>query len=492
MLERGRTRSAITRVHERLKYRGEKKEEEEEEKMPERYGFGGLQESETMARSDALDLFSPEPVEGRTLDRKPCQAKPTSGVSGPGPFQIVLPSEKFTYIDPGSIRIIGTFKIRRVNAAREVSDLPDPADVMPVNLFTKSLFKDIEVELENQKISLNSSNTYGVKAYVSTALSYGKDAATGHLACSGWLKDTAGKFDNFDQNTNGLERATYIAKSKLFSFADNLHTELTTTNRLITPGITVKLKFIIEDPSAFLISKVAGTEHKIEFHDFYVTYDRILLKESEHGGKEKELMITPAIYPYTSTEIRTKGISPGLGSIEWYSAFTGNLPEQVVICMNSQDAADGAAEKNIFNFQRFGMKTCSLIVNSRRLPVVPLEFQDPATHYETITYRHYVDNCGVDISNAPTQITLKEYMGDNGYCIIPFDLTTDRCALFHGHEKKEGSIALDIKLDTPLTTAVNVYMIFIYKDYFYITGSADTRKVHLMYPTKKKNGDGWN
>ena len=462
--------------------------------MPERYGFGGLQESETMARSDSLDLFAPEPVEGRTLDRKPCQAKPTSGVSGPGPFQVVLPSEKFSYIDPASIRIVGTFKIRRLNAGREVSDLPDDdVDVVPVNLFTKSLFKDIEVELENQKISLNSSNTYGIKGYVSTVLSYGKDAAEGHLACSGWHKDTAGKLDDFAANTGGRERAVFISKSKLFSFADNLHTELTTTNRLITPGITMKLKFIIEEPDVFLITKEATTgEHKIEFHDFYVTYDRILLKESEHAAKEKQLIAAPAIYPYTGTEIRTKGISPGLHSIEWYSAFTGSLPEQVVVCMNSQDAADGAREKNIFNFQKFNMKTCSLIVNSRRLPGVPLEFHDPETHYETITYRHFTDNIGIDISNAPSLITQKEYMGDNGFCIIPFDLTTDRCALFHGHEKKEGSIALDIKLDTALTTAVNVYMIFIYKDYFYITGAPEARKVHLLYPTKKKNGDGWN
>ena len=59
-------------------------------------------------------------------------------------------------------------------------------------------------------------------------------------------------------------------------------------------------------------------------------------------------------------------------------------------------------------------------------------------------------------------------------------------------DRKEGSIALDIKLDTALTTAVNVYMIFIYKDYFYITGAPESRKVHLMYLTKKKNGDGWN
>ena len=121
--------------------------------MPQRFGFGGLQESETEARSDALNLFDPEPVESRSVARKPCQAKPSAGIQGTGPFQIYLAPERNTFIDVGSVRVHGTIRIQRLTAARVLENLPatDP-EVTPVNLFTKCLFKDIEIELENKKI----------------------------------------------------------------------------------------------------------------------------------------------------------------------------------------------------------------------------------------------------------------------------------------------------------------------------------------------------
>ena len=454
--------------------------------MPQRFGFGGLQESETEARSDALNLFDPEPVESRSVARKPCQAKPSAGIQGTGPFQIYLAPERNTFIDVGSIRVHGTIRIQRLTAARVLENLPatDP-EVTPVNLFTKCLFKDIEIELESKKISLNSSNTYGVKAYITTALSYGLDAENGHLKCSGWKKDTPGKGDNFAQNEEGLKRYNLIKGSKLLTFCDNLHTELTTTSRYILPGVGINFKFITEDPGLFLITKSEDTlENRIEFLDLFITYDRIRLKEQELNRIEAQLVKTPTIYPHTVTEILTKIVPSGLTSIEWYDAYDGALPEQVVVCMNLQEAADGKNNRNIFNFQRLGMKLFSLIVNNFRIPAILIEFPaDSTLHTDMTPYRHFIDNIGIDISNAASLISQKDFM--NGSTIIPFDLTSDRCALFHGHEKQKGHISIDIKLSTATTQAINVYLICIYKDYFYITGPPDNRKVHLEYPEKK-------
>ena len=94
----------------------------------------------------------------------------------------------------------------------------------------------------------------------------------------------------------------------------------------------------------------------IEFFDFNVTYDLIVLKDEIEEAMERSLLTKPAIYPITRTEIRMKGYSSGLTSIEWNNAYQGTIPETVVVCMNLQEAADGKSEKNIFNFQPFGMK----------------------------------------------------------------------------------------------------------------------------------------
>lgn len=456
--------------------------------MPERFGFGGLQESENAASDSPLNLFSPEPMEARIRERKPCQAKPTSGIQGTGPFEIYIASEKKSFIDPSSFRINAQIKIKQIDkTTKAVTDIPaTPEDlggitVAPVNLFSKAIFKDIEVELESQKISLNASNTYAVKAYTTTVLSYGTDAVRNHLRCSYWEKDTPGKYDSTADNVGAQARYKTIAGSRMVHICDNLHTELTTTNRYILPAVNIKFKFIIEDPSSFLLTKTLDTEYVIEFHNLYLTYDRILLKEEYHNQIEKELESRAAIYPITRTEIRTKGFATGLSSLEWNNAYQGTLPDQVGIFMNTQEAADGKANKNIFNFQHFGMVESSLIVNSRRIPAVPIKYD--FDNKECVNaFRHLFDNTGTDISNAPSLIDYEDFLG--GFTAIIHDLTTDRCALYHAHEKQEGSISLDIKLKEPSTAAINVYLIAIYKDHFYISGPNENRRVSLVYPTK--------
>ena len=453
----------------------------------EKFGFGGLRESELSPGASPLNLFDPEPMETRIHERKPCQAKPTSGIQGTGPFEIYIASEKKSFIDPSSFRINAQFKIRKVNPTTKavtdlapVTELKDIA-VAPVNLFTKSIFKDIEVELESQKISLNASNTYAIKAYTTTVLSYGTDAVRSHLRCSYWEKDTPGQYEKLGTNLGAQARYSYIAGSRMVTMCDNLHTELTTTNRYILPAVNIKFKFIVEHPSSFLITKDLNTEYVIEFHDFYLTYDRVLLKEAVHNEIEKQLQSKAAIYPITRTEIRTKGFATGLSSIEWNNAYQGALPDQVGIFMNTQEAADGKASKNIFKFDDFGMVESSLIVNSRRIPAVPIKY-DFANKECISAFRHLFDNTGTDISNAPSLIDYEDFMG--GFTAIIHDLTTDRCALYHAHEKQEGSISLDIKLKEPSTVAINVYLIAIYKDHFFISGPNENRRVSLVYPTK--------
>jgi hypothetical protein len=460
--------------------------------MPQRSGFGALQETEEDVVTGSLSLFHHEEIDGIIRERKSCIAKPSSGIQGNGPFEIFINSERQSYIDPSSFRVHAKIKIRRYNNNRELIDIPQvaenaPMDVFPVNLFSKCIFKDVEVELENHKISLNASNTYPIKTYLTTLASYGGDATRNHLRCSYHLKDTAGQADNFALNVNGRNRHVYIARSKMVYISDDIHTELTSCNRHIVPGVSVKFRFIIENPNLFLIhapganAQAVIPEHIIEFHDFYLTYDRVILNESRGSAIEKKITSTPAIYPIVRTEIRTKGFAPGLSSIEWNNAYQGVLPETVLVCMNLQRAADGQNTANIFNFQHFSMKEISLLVNSQRIPALPLQF-DFANGEGIEGYRHFFDNIGISISNSPSLINYDEFIA--GSTIIPFDLTSDRCSLWHKHEKKEGNISIDIKLQNELANAINVYCICIYSDNFYIYGPVDARKVSLTYPEK--------
>ena len=47
---------------------------------------------------------------------------------------------------------------------------------------------------------------------------------------------------------------------------------------------------------------------------------------------------------------------------------------------------------------------------------------------------------GIGTSNRPSLITYEDFIG--GSLIMPFDLTTDKCALEHNHSKYSGNIDL--------------------------------------------------
>ena len=98
--------------------------------------------------------------------------------------------------------------------------------------------------------------------------------------------------------------------------------------------------------------------------------------------------------------------------------------------MLTSSAFNGVHKENYFNFQHFRLKSISRKKNYIAIPAIPIETnfdEDEVTH---LTW-HFFDNMGIETSNAPCLLTYEDFC--KGSTIIPFDLTADRCALFHNH-----------------------------------------------------------
>ena len=173
----------------------------------EREGFDGLQEAAGEAGLSALDLFSPEPVETNIKVRIPCSLKTTTSVLAGGPYRFLIAGERNSFIDPSSFRINTEFCIKQYNVdTRAETDLPKlttagatgahTTAVYPVDMMGSFLFKSIETRLNHTNISTTSSNTYGIKAALTTYLSYGADSGDTLLRASYHANDIAGKKEN--------------------------------------------------------------------------------------------------------------------------------------------------------------------------------------------------------------------------------------------------------------------------------------------------------
>jgi len=443
--------------------------------MPERGGFGPLQETQTETFSNSLDLFTPEHVEHGIKERKSFVVNPLQSLDS-GPYQFRIASSGNGFLDPQSLRVNIWMRIKKKSNAGVATALveADADKVYPVNLLSRSIIKDITVWMNHVPISVNAVKNYGMKSYITNLLTYGVDAEKGLLATNYWHKDTYDKMDSIADNTKGKERHKYIEKSKIVKIYDNIQTELTTMSRLILPTTEVSLQFEMEDTKKFLMH-AADENYIMEIEKFSLCYDRVYLHEHIHDKIERAISVrNPAIYPVTKTEHRTKSFGPGVLSMNWPQMFYGNVPETVVLCFTTERANDGASDKNMYNFKNFQVTNLQLSVEGKQYPTYPLEFD--FTNGDAMEgYKHLMDNIGTEITNAPSSLSYEEFKESS--FIVPFDLTPDKCALFHAHKKQTGNMSLRVDLGTVLTEGVTCHFFAIYRDTIYIHGKMKEREV---------------
>lgn len=446
-------------------------------------GVGNISDS-SEAHISYSDIFAKEFIEKAIIERRGCVTRPHA-LSNVGPMQIDIKPEGDFFIDPASFRINADFKIqKKVNRAGNLVDLvaDDEARVAPINMFTKALFSDIDIYVQSQKVSLVSTPAYPIKAFIETAGSYGLDAEDGHLRCSYWKQDQPGTHNTTGNNAAFAARHAFIAGSRTVRMCDPLHTELTTMDRLLPPGIDLKFFFSLNRPELFLQDAVLRNNQEqdsyhIVFSDFYLTYDRVALDPSLLNNIEKRLTkMENANFPITRGIVKTRNIPAQERNVLWQNMYTGQLPETIIIGMIDTRAFNGDLKRNYFNFHHFGMESICLRVNSQQIPALPI-ITDFANNEAIRAYRHFFDNIGIDISNTPCLIGYEDFL--QGSTLIPFDLTPDKCASEHNHKKQTGMIELDIRFSAALANGVTLFALCIFKDKFLITGPRINREVTI-------------
>ena len=426
------------------------------------------------AYNSATDFFQAEPVEKGIVARKSCLTR-TNALSNVGPLFITLPPEEASFIDPKSFRLRAIIQVKKKDGANWTNlEADDSTKVAPVNMFTKALFKNVEVFLQETPITRISSEAHHYKSYIEALCSYGEDASKGVLQVSYYAADVAEKMDICGTNNTAFAtRHAFIALSKETFVDEPIQTELSTMTKLLPSHIGVTFKFTFSATNSILQSD-AG-EYLIEYKDFYLTYDRVTLdKKLLYGFESRMAKLEKAIFPITRGVIRTRQVTANNLNFLWPDLYLGTLPESIIIGMVDTAAYNAASAKNMFNFQHFNMSSISMKKNSVAFPTVPIEtnFTDKEI---TQLARHFYDNIGIDISNSPSLITPSFMQG--GGCLIPFDLTNDKCAQFHNHVKETGVIELDIKFRTALTAGITVIALCSYTDTFYITGGINNREI---------------
>ena len=428
------------------------------------------------AYNSITDFFVDEPEEKAIIRREFCYQH-TEGIESGGPYTNTIAGQGESFIDPSSFRLRAQLRIKKRNAGALVDLVAaDSKKVAPINCFGKALIEQVDVFLKGVQVSRVSSPHYGLKSYIETICSYGKDAEDGHLNVSYFLKDEPGKQDTIE-NASFEKRHKFIALSRNVYINEPIHSELSTMNKLIPSHIPIQFRFGINKIGKFL--QYNEGDYEIKFSKFYIVYETVdlapkLLYEIESKFNAKK----QGIFPICRGLVKTHQFPLAASSVLWSNLYQGILPETITICMLDAQAYNSAATKNYFNFQHFNLSEIVLKKNS--VPVAPIDLKADFDNNEAKDlYCHFFDNMGIGTSNRPSLITYEDFIG--GSLIMPFDLTTDKCALEHNHSKYSGNIDLEIHFDKPLEQGIAVIALCSFTDKFFITGPARNREVKLLY-----------
>lgn len=418
--------------------------------MADKIGLGTFINDSVELTSHGLDSFSVPPVDTTLKDGRTVYYYPITSLTDTGPYEFMLNKDPEHYIFLPMTRLEGQLEI--------VSDagvgILEADKVSVVNLFTQSIFKQVECEINGTEVCDLSTPTYAYKSFIESHLTYGQSAKETHLYCSMYSKDTVDKEDNVEGLNEGWKsrKERVISKHKI-NFSNIIHSDFFQCHKYLIPNTDLKLKFIRNEDNFSLIGDGTKT-FKIKVNSLKLQIRKIRIDPTYQRSLEAQLAHTPALYNITQSKIKTFNIPLATKSIDLPNIIQGNLPRSVHIGFVSSDGFNGVVKSNPFVFANYGVSFFNIKVNG--IPVCPTPFQPDFSGDGAIReYRWFLDNCGIQHENETNGITYEDYKSNS--CLWNFDLTPDMCNSFHLHETKTGSMDVSVTFKTALVKPI--YMI---------------------------------
>ena len=291
----------------------------------------------------------------------------------------MIPGTGDAYLD-----LANTFLLIRAKVVRGVgTDLAANTPVAPVNNWLHSLFRQVDVYL-NDTLVTPSSNTYPFRAYVDTVLSYRAEAKNTQLTSQLWYKDTAGHMDATTVNggkTGLIERQRHIAESRIVEMMGRLHVDLFLQNRFLLNGVSVKIRLVRSKDAFSLMAGGQNPDYKVQIVDAVLFARKAVLSPTVQMAHIKALEKGTAKYPIRPVDCKVYSIPQGAMSHTHENLFLGTLPKRLILWCIDNDAYNGEYSKKTFNANNNAINFLAVYVDGRQVPAKPLQ-----PNFETATF----------------------------------------------------------------------------------------------------------
>jgi hypothetical protein len=396
-----------------------------------------------------LDLFSLPPTQTSLEAASYGEYHPLTSLADGSTIEFEISGTGEDYLDLNNTLL----RIKAVVTTVNGTNLPDDANVAPVNYFMHSMFSQLDIFLNGTQIT-SSTDTYAYRAYLEALLSYGGEAKECQLAAALYYKDDAGKMDSTDADdpNSGFETRKLMARrSNVIDMIGRLHADIFFQDRYVLNETNVKIRltrnkhaFCLMSPDRFAV-KILGAE-------LYVR--KIKLSPSISLAHAKALEIGTAKYPIRRVVCKTFTISAGLRDVSHEKLYSGQLPCRLVIGLVDNAGFNGAFERNPFNFDNFSLSEIGLYLDGQQgYNIRPLKLDYGNDQYIDAYMNLFT---GSNKVNREEGNCIKRTDFPNGCALYVYDLTPDLAEGDHFNLLKQGTVRLTLRFAAALVRAVTV------------------------------------
>ena len=316
------------------------------------------------AMKHELALFHPGATEKAVKEVKWINHRPSTQISNNGPLEFNIAGTSGEYCLLSKTRLHVKVKIKRGDG----TDVDATDNVAFVNLALHSLFRQVDVSLNQTIITSTIGVNYPYKAMIDCLLSYDFSVKDSQLQSEGYYKDTAYHMDDVLANSGHVQRMN-LSKHGIVDFESALHIDIAQQPKLILNGVQITIK-LFQSSDAFRLMSANGAAYSVEIVDAILKVCHVKVMPSVLVAQDEILLKTPAVYPMWKSDIKTYTIAEGFDTFSIDDMYHGQVPARLYVGLTSNSAYHGDFSKNPFNFWHYFLTRLEFTVEGVSRPTV--------------------------------------------------------------------------------------------------------------------------
>ena len=361
-----------------------------------------------------LSLFQPPPMDDTVEKQQYVSHKPLAPIQDGQNINFIITNSGAGYINLQKSLL--TVEMKIVKGSGEPTTAVQK--VTTSNLTLHSLFRQVDVSLQQQNVTSGLNSLYPYRAVLDVLLN---GATIAELRREMFYKDTPGKLERTAPTAAyevmGLhQRFARTTAYKTIILQGGLRVGIMQQPRLLLNHVELQIQ-LIPSSLAFRLLREDDGPFKIAISDVSFHTHVTHLRPELYLAHEKALTKAPALYPYQREYMKSLNIPAGVTDFNADNQFPNQTPTSLVLAVVASDAFAGDEKKNYSNFEHFKANRVEVTLDNNHVFNSPQTQNFTAAQF-THSYLSAYGNRQAETKYAT--VHLEDYA--SGYTIFKFDL----------------------------------------------------------------------